>query len=260
MITFVVENLILMILFPHAKINIGLNVLGKRVDGYHEISSVFYPLKDCCDIIEITASNHFSFETSGIGIPKGENLCEKAYHLLKKDFSIPNVHIHLHKQIPIGAGLGGGSSDAAFTLRGLNSLFALDISQEQMKKYALKLGADCPFFIQDKPKYVEGIGEKMTNIDLDLSAYEIRLINPDIHISTKEAYAGISDQLPTSPLMELINTPIENWKGNIQNDFENSIFNKHPQLNEMKVKLYSEGAIYAAMSGSGSVLYGFFIS
>ena len=125
MITFVVENLILMILFPHAKINIGLNILSKRVDGYHEISSVFYPLKDCCDILEITENNHFSFETTGIGIPKGENLCEKAYHLLKKDFSIPNVHIHLHKQIPIGAGLGGGSSDAAFTLRGLNSLFVL---------------------------------------------------------------------------------------------------------------------------------------
>ncbi len=258
MITFVVENLILMILFPHAKINIGLNVLSKRADGYHEISSVFYPLKDCCDIIEITASNHFSFETTGIPIPKGENLCEKAYHLLKKDFFIPNVHIHLHKQIPIGAGLGGGSSDAAFTLRGLNSLFTLDMSQEKMKKYALKLGADCPFFIQDKPKYVEGIGEKMTNIDLDLSAYEIRLINPDIHISTKEAYAGVSAQLPTIPLKKLINTPVENWKVKIHNDFENSIFNKHPQLSEMKARLYSEGAIYAAMSGSGSLLYGVF--
>jgi 4-diphosphocytidyl-2-C-methyl-D-erythritol kinase len=257
-ITFVVENLIFMILFPHAKINIGLHVLSNRADGYHNISSVFYPLKDCCDIIEITPSNDFYFETTGIEIPKGENLCEKAYHLLKKDFSIPTVHIHLHKKIPIGAGLGGGSSDAAFTLRGLNSLFALDIREEQMKKYALKLGADCPFFIQDKPKYIEGIGEKMTNIDLDLSEYEIRLINPDIHISTKEAYAGISTQLPILPLKKLINTPIENWKGKIQNDFEKSIFNKHPQLREMKARLYSEGALYAAMSGSGSVLYGVF--
>ena len=134
MITFVVENLILMILFPHAKINIGLDVLIERADGYHEISSIFYPLKDCCDILEITESNHFSFESTGIEIPKGKNLCEKAFHLLKKDFSIPNAHIYLHKQIPIGAGLGGGSADAAFTLRGLDSLFSLEMSKEQLVK------------------------------------------------------------------------------------------------------------------------------
>ncbi len=247
-----------MILFPHAKINIGLNVLSKRQDGYHEISSVFYPLTDCCDILEITESKHFSFYASGIEIPKGENLCEKAFHLLQKDFAIANVHIHLHKQIPIGAGLGGGSADAAFTLRGLNELFALNLSNKKLEAYALKLGADCPFFIEDKPKYVAGIGEQMTSIDLDLSGYEIKLINPEIHISTAEAYAGITPRKPETSLMKLINTPIENWKGKIQNDFEKSIFEKHPKLQSIKEALYNDGAIYTSMSGSGSVLYGIF--
>ena len=258
MITFVVENLILMILFPHAKINIGLNVLTKRPDGYHEIASVFYPVKDCCDILEVTEQQDFAFQATGIRIPKGENLCEKAFHLLKNDFSIPNVHIHLHKQIPIGAGLGGGSADAAFTLRCLNSLFDLEISKEKLKEYAFRLGADCPFFIQDKPKYIEGVGEKMTNIDLDLDAYEIRLINPNIYIATKEAYTGISPKFPTTPLRELLSTPLKSWKGKIHNDFEKHIFNENPKLIEMKTRLYNDGAIYAAMSGSGSVLYGIF--
>ncbi|MEE2699820.1 MAG: 4-(cytidine 5'-diphospho)-2-C-methyl-D-erythritol kinase [Bacteroidota bacterium] len=258
MITFVVENLILMILFPHAKINIGLNVLSKRTDGYHEISSVFYPLKNCCDILEITESSHFSFETTGIEILKGENLCEKAFHLLKKDFAIANVHMHLHKQIPIGAGLGGGSADATFTLRGLNDLFSLGISQTQLTKYALNLGADCPFFIEDNPKYVEGIGEKMTNIHLDLNKFEIRVVNPEFHISTAKAYTGIIPKPPSTPLIELIKTPIKNWKENIKNDFEESVFKKHPELEKMKAQLYKTGAIYASMSGSGSVLYGIF--
>ncbi|MDP7430628.1 MAG: 4-(cytidine 5'-diphospho)-2-C-methyl-D-erythritol kinase, partial [Flavobacteriales bacterium] len=165
-----------MILFPHAKINIGLNILGKREDGYHNISSVFYPVSSCADILEITEKEHFLFESSGVDIPKEENLCEKAFSLLRKDFSFPNVHIHLHKQIPIGAGLGGGSADAAFTLKGLNELFELEISSKKLEKYALQLGADCPFFIDDRPALVEGIGEKLSHIDLDLSVFEIRLV------------------------------------------------------------------------------------
>lgn len=256
MITFVVENLIEMILFPHAKINIGLDILSKRNDNYHEISSLFYPLKDCCDILEITEQEYFSFENSGIEIPDGENLCEKAYHLLKKDFSFPNVHIHLHKQIPIGAGLGGGSANAAFILRGLNELFSLGISIKKLEEYALILGADCPFFIEDTPKYVEGIGEKLSPIDLDLNSYELRLINPKIHVSSKEAYAGIIPKKPEISLKKLIKTPIENWKEKVKNDFEKNIFKEYPKLQSIKDQLYKDGAIYASMSGSGSVLYG----
>ena len=248
-----------MVLFSCAKINIGLNILSKREDGYHNISSVFYPVSSCTDILEITEQEHFSFESSGIEIPKGENLCEKAFYLLRKDFSFPNVHIHLHKQIPIGTGLGGGSADAAFTLKGINELFELEISSKKLEEYVLQLGTDCPFFIDNTPKYVEGIGEKMTNIDLNLSRFEIRLINPEIHISTAEAYGGITPQIPKTNLLDLINHPMENWKGKIKNDFEKSIFEKHPKLQIIKQQLYKDGAIYASMSGSGSTLYGFFV-
>ncbi|MBC8266482.1 MAG: 4-(cytidine 5'-diphospho)-2-C-methyl-D-erythritol kinase [Flavobacteriales bacterium] len=247
-----------MILFPNAKINIGLDILNKREDGHHNISSVFYPVLSCSDILEITQQKYFSFETSGIKIPKGGNLCEKAFHLLRKDFSFPNVAIHLHKQIPIGAGLGGGSANAAFTLKGLNELFELNISNKKLEEFALRLGADCPFFIENTPKYIEGIGEQMTNIDLDLGQLEIRLVNPKIHISTAEAYAGVNPQKPAAALSEFIKTPIENWKGKIKNDFEKSIFIKHPELQSIKQQLYKEGAIYASMSGSGSTIYGIF--
>jgi 4-diphosphocytidyl-2-C-methyl-D-erythritol kinase len=247
-----------MILFPHAKINIGLNILCKREDGYHEISSVFYPVKQCYDVLEITEKQHFYFKKSGIKIPDGENLCEKAFHLLKKDFSIANVEIYLHKHIPIGAGLGGGSADAALTLMGLNQLFELELNKTQLKKYALRLGADCPFFIDDRPTLVEGIGEKLSSIDLDLSTFEIRLINSEIHISTADAYNRVSPQIPETPLNVLIKLPIEKWKGKIKNDFEKSIFEKHPKLQSIKEQLYKDGAIYASMSGSGSTIYGFF--
>ena len=169
-----------MILFPHAKINIGLNILKIREDGYHEISSVFYPVKQCYDVLEITEQQHFSFVKSGIKIPDGENLCEKAFHLLKKDFSFANVEIHLYKHIPIGAGLGGGSADAALTLMGLNQLFELELNKTQLKKYALSLGADCPFFIDDRPTLVEGIGEKLSPIDLDLNGFEIWSSAPEL--------------------------------------------------------------------------------
>ena len=248
-----------MILFPCAKINIGLRVLSKRDDGYHNISSVLYPVSSCSDILEITEQKHFLFESSGIDIPKGENLCEKAFYLLRKDFSFPNVHIHLHKQIPIGAGLGGGSADAAFTLKGVNELFELGISNKRLEEYALRLGADCPFFIDNTPKYVEGIGEKMISIDLDLSRFEIRLVNPEIYISTGEAYGRITPQIPKTNLLDLINQPMEHWKGKIKNDFEKNIFAKHSKLQSIKQQLYKDDAVYASMSGSGSTLYGFFV-
>jgi len=247
-----------MIVYPNAKINIGLNVLEKRADGYHELSSVFYPVKDLCDILEILPSTKFSFSSSGIKIPGEGNICAKAFEMLKQDFEIGNVKIHLHKQIPIGAGLGGGSADGAFMLKAMNLLFDLKLSASQLEKYALQLGADCPFFIENTPKYVTGIGEKMMDIDLDLSNYEIKFIFPELHISTANAYDDISPKIPENNLLDLMNQPIENWKEKVKNDFEVTAFTTHSQLQKMKNKLYTDGAIYASMSGSGSVLYGVF--
>jgi 4-diphosphocytidyl-2-C-methyl-D-erythritol kinase len=249
-----------MIVYPNAKINIGLNVLEKRADGYHELSSVYYPVKDLCDILEILPSTEFSFSSSGIEIPGEGNICTKAFEMLKQDFGISNVKIHLHKKIPIGAGLGGGSADGAFSLKAMHTLFDLKLSIAQLEKYALQLGADCPFFIENTPKYVQGIGEKMSSVDLDLSAYETQFIFPELHISTAEAYGDITPKTPETNLLDLINQPIENWKTTVKNDFEVSAFLKYPHLEKMKEKLYADGAIYASMSGSGSVLYGVFNS
>ena len=193
-----------MIVYPNAKINLGLNILRKREDGYHDISSVFYPVKECVDVLEIVKSDNFEFTKSGIEIPNGENICEKAWNLLHTDFGIGNVKIHLHKQIAIGAGLGGGSADASFTLKVLDDLFDLNLSVTELEKYALRLGADCPFFIDNTPKLVEGIGEKMTSIDLDLSEYNIRLINPGIHVSTKEAYSDLVLKTPVLSVEKII--------------------------------------------------------
>ena len=247
-----------MIIYPTAKINIGLNVLEKRADGYHELSSVFYPVNYFCDILEIVPSAKFSFSSSGKEIPGEGNICVKAFEILKQEFSISNVNIHLHKQIPIGAGLGGGSADGAFTLRALNQIFDLKLSKEQLEKYALQLGADCPFFIDNTPKYVSGIGERMSPVNLDLSSFELKFIFSELHIATAEAYNGVMPKIPETNLLELINQPIENWKGKVKNDFEFSTFSNYPQLEKIKSQLYADGAIYASMSGSGSVLYGVF--
>tara|TARA_B110000444_G_scaffold122260_1_gene115042 strand:- start:203 stop:952 length:750 start_codon:yes stop_codon:yes gene_type:complete len=249
-----------MIVYPNAKINIGLNVLEKQVDGYHKLSSVFYPLNKLCDMLEILPAKYFSFSSSGLAIPGNSNICVKAFELLKSDFEIENVTMHLHKQIPIGAGLGGGSADGAFTLKALNKLFELELSIIELEKYALELGADCPFFIENSPKYITGIGEKMMNINLDLSSYKMKFIFPELHISTSEAYKGVIPSRPEEKLLDLVKQPIENWKSIIKNDFELSAFAKHPLLKIIKEKLYTDGAIYASMTGSGSVIYGVFVS
>jgi len=247
-----------MILYPNAKINIGLNVVEKRIDGYHEISSVFYPVKTLFDILEIIPADVFSFVSSGMPIPEGPNICIKAFKLLERDFNIDKVSIHLHKKIPIGAGLGGGSADGAFTLIALNLLFKLGLSDFQLKQYALQLGADCPFFIDNTPKYVTGIGEKMLPINLDLSAYDIRFIFPNIHISTAQAYNSIVPVKPKDDLFDLISKPADSWRSLVKNDFEPFAFRCHQELKELKEKLYLEAAVYASMSGSGSALYGLF--
>ena len=248
-----------MIVYPNAKINIGLNVLEKQADGYHKLSSVFYPVNELSDMLEILPAKHFSFSSSGIAIPGNSNICVKAFELLKSDFDITNVIMHLHKQIPIGAGLGGGSADGAFALKALNEIFRLELSIIELEDYALQLGADCPFFIENSPKYITGIGEKMRKINLDLSSYKLKFIFPELHISTAEAYEGVIPCQPKKNLLDLINQPIKNWKTIVKNDFEISVFLKYPALAKIKEKLYADGAIYVSMTGSGSVIYGVFI-
>ncbi|MCU4165819.1 4-(cytidine 5'-diphospho)-2-C-methyl-D-erythritol kinase [Carboxylicivirga caseinilyticus] len=252
-----------MIQFPNAKINIGLNVVEKRSDGYHNLETVFYPIP-LCDALEIIINKNLETEyelfNSGIKVDAaaGSNICVKALNLIKKDYHIPPIEIHLHKAIPFGAGLGGGSSDAAFMLNMLNSMFDLGLSKEELKTKASGLGADVPFFIDNKEAFATGIGEILNPIQINLNKYFLYLIKPPIHVSTPEAYAGVIPDKPTRSLHKDILLPIEEWKTVIKNDFEKSVFEKHPEIEEIKNLLYSKGAVYAAMSGSGSSVFGLF--
>jgi 4-diphosphocytidyl-2-C-methyl-D-erythritol kinase len=250
-----------MVVFPNAKINLGLNICSKREDGYHEISSVFFPIA-LFDALEITENkeNTINFISEGIEIPtdpKG-NLVIQAYNLIKTEYNIPGVDVTLIKRIPIGAGMGGGSADASFMLTGLNTLFGLNISTKKLEEFAKKLGADCPFFIENEAKIVSGIGEIMKPISLDLKGYYLWVVNPEIHISTKEAYAGVQPKHPEKSIEEIIELPIEEWKNLLVNDFEKSIFPNHPKIEILKQQLYDYGAIYASMTGSGSTVFGIF--
>lgn len=248
-----------MIVFPNAKINIGLNVVSKRDDGYHNLETIFYPVK-LSDALEFTESVETQLSTSGITIdgPPENNLVLKAYHILKADFELPSIRFHLHKVVPFGAGLGGGSADAAFTFKMLNDYYQLGLSVQQLEKYALKVGADCPFFIQNKPTFATGIGNEFQNIELDLSEYEIIILKPDIAVSTPEAYKNVIPRNPKFRLKEIVKTPIEGWKNMIVNDFEKSVFQQYPQIAELKRILYELGANFASMSGSGSAVFGIF--
>jgi 4-diphosphocytidyl-2-C-methyl-D-erythritol kinase len=248
-----------MICFPNAKINLGLNITDRRADGYHNLESIFYPVR-LHDALEVIESDELSFTSSGLTIPGNadSNLCVKAYHLLAADFSLPAVHIHLHKHIPIGAGLGGGSADAAFFLKLMNDKFELSLSVEQLETYASRLGADCPFFIKNKPAFATGIGNQLQAISLDLSAYYVVLLTPDIHISTEEAYRGVKLATPVNSLLESIQKPVSVWRDFISNDFEKHVFEAYPQISALKSSLYDAGALYAAMTGSGSSVVGIF--
>lgn len=250
-----------MVVFPHCKINLGLQVISKRDDGYHNIETCFYPVP-WRDVLEIIKSNDFSFSQSGLTIRgnAAENLCVKAYQLLQKDFNLTPVQIHLHKVIPMGAGLGGGSSDAAFTLRVLNSIFTLNLSQNALMGYATKLGSDCSFFIDDKPMLASGRGEILSETTLSLTGKYLVIIKPDIHVSTAEAYGGVKPKQPTQTITKIINEQIPNWKEILLNDFEESVFKKHAVIKEIKEKLYLHGALYASMSGSGAAVFGIFDS
>ncbi len=249
-----------MVVFPNAKINLGLHVVEKREDRYHNIETCFYPVQ-WHDALEIIESKKTHFTNSGINIPglAKENLCYKAYELLRKDFGLPDLQIHLHKIIPIGAGLGGGSSDAAFTLRLLSEQFHLMLDDDLLTMYATQLGSDCAFFIQNRPCLATGKGEILEPLTLDLSDYHLMLVYPEIHISTQEAYADIEPKPPSNTLKEiLLNEHIQIWREKLINDFEHAVFQKHPELQSIKDQLYAMGAIYAAMSGSGSGIYGIF--
>ena len=257
--------------FSNCKINLGLNIVSKRADGYHDLETIFYPIP-FCDALEIIEDKNpgntandtdqgIRFSTSGLSIPGSAtaNLCIKAYHLIKTDFpKLPPVQMHLHKVIPMGAGLGGGSSNGAFALRLLNQKFELGIDQNQLLLYALQLGSDCPFFIVNKPCYATSRGEMLEPIGVDLSGYAIVLINPGIHVSTNEAFASVKPKKPGINCRDIISQPISNWRESLANDFEAGVFQLHPELDAIKAGLYQTGAVYAAMSGSGSTLYGIF--
>lgn len=248
-----------MITFPNAKINIGLNIVNRRSDGYHNLETVFYPvnIKDALEAVEAETLN---FSSSGIEIPghANENLCLKAYQKLKQDFGLPPLNIHLHKQIPIGAGLGGGSADAAFFIRLLNEKFNLSLGESGMQNYARELGADCAFFIKNTPVFAFGKGDEFEEVSLDLSSYFLTLVMPPAHVSTGEAYRGVKLSGKQMPLKELIKLPPEEWKYSVKNDFEESVFKNHGLIRGVKAALYEAGALYASMSGSGASVYAIF--
>lgn len=254
-----------MISFPNCKINLGLNILRKRDDGYHDLETVFYPLplKDAIEIIKDDGSEHEDvlFTSSGLTIAGSEkdNLCIKAYYLLKKDFpELPKVKMHLHKNIPMGAGLGGGSADGAFVLKLLNEKFHLQLSNEQLINYALELGSDCPFFIMNTACFAEGRGEIMRPVQLNLSAYRFAIVNPGIHIGTGWAFSHITPHLPSKSINEIILQPIEIWKEELKNDFEEPVIKQHKEIAQINTTLYDSGAIYASMTGSGSTVFAIF--
>ena len=253
-----------MITYPNCKINLGLHVVGRRPDGYHDLETVFLPVPDLCDELEIVENDTLQMQQEGIVLDNApeDNLCTRAWQLLHDEFNIPPVVIRLHKNIPFGAGLGGGSSDAAFTLKMLNSLFSLRLSDSDLSLRAARLGADCPFFIHNRPAYATGIGDILEPIDLDLSPYRILIEFPEgEHVSTKEAYSGLKRDLfgdIRPDLRVAVKQPIGEWRRLIVNDFEASVFPAHPAIAALKDDLYSRGAIYASMTGSGAAVFALF--
>ena len=257
-----------MIVYPNAKINLGLNVVARRADGYHDIETIFYPvpLQDALEITPLspetmatsTSRHHFRQAGTPLDCAPKDNLVLRAIALLEKDFQLPPLDIYLYKHIPAGAGLGGGSADAAFAMRLVNEKFRLGLSDEDMRKRLAALGADCPFFLLGKPAFATGIGDQLTPIDLDLKGWHLVLVKPDIHVSTADAYAAVTPQEPLLPLHVIIRRPVSEWQSLMHNDFEQSVFLKFPEIAAIKDRLLDLGATYAAMSGSGSCVYGLF--
>jgi 4-diphosphocytidyl-2-C-methyl-D-erythritol kinase len=248
-----------MLSFANAKINLGLFLTEKRADGYHNLQTIFYPVK-LYDVVELIDAETTECIIKGIDIPGNadDNICLKAFKTLQKDFDLPNQQIILLKNIPVGAGLGGGSADAAFVIKLVNDKFNLGLSIQKMQDYARVLGADCAFFIENKPAYAFAKGDEFEDLELDLSNHFMVLVKPPIHVSTAEAYSKVKVKQPSTSLKELIHLPLSEWKANIVNDFEVSVFEKYPEIDEIKTQLYAAGATFALMSGSGSSVYAIF--
>ncbi len=251
-----------MICFPNAKINLGLNIVSKRSDGYHNLETIFYPvqIKDALEIIVREDIEKDIFYQEGIKVDSSpdDNLVMKALRLMRDQYTFPSIEVHLLKNIPFGAGLGGGSADASFMLRLLNDSFNLGATKEELASLAVKLGADCPFFVYNQPVFASGIGEIFENIELSLKGYTVVLVKPEIHVSTKDAFSGIIPSVPKVSLKEIVKQPVEEWRKLMINDFEQSVFLQYPQIESIKDKLYLLGAAYASMSGSGSSVFGIF--
>jgi 4-diphosphocytidyl-2-C-methyl-D-erythritol kinase len=251
-----------MIRFPNCKINLGLRVIRRREDGYHDIETAMVPVGGLCDALEILpdGAQGCTFTSSGLTIdaPAERNLCVRAYKLMRERYGIGGVRMHLHKHIPFGAGLGGGSADAVFVLTMLNDLFGLLLSEAKLKALAAELGSDTAFFVENRPMLATGRGEILTPVAIDLSGYRIVVVKPPLSVSTAEAYAGITPAAAEIPLAEILTGDIRTWKDTLKNDFEPVIFKKHPEIAAIKEWLYDSGAVYAAMSGSGSAVFGLF--
>jgi len=251
-----------MICFPNAKINLGLHILSKRTDGYHNIETAFYPVNDLCDALEIVPAGEGKTTFYQTGIPVSgnpeDNLVMKAYRLLKEDYDLPELAVYLKKQIPLGAGLGGGSSDAAFMIKALNDFAGLNLSVKRMEMYAEQIGADCPFFIRNQPVFAERMGTVFSPVTVSLQDYRLVVVKPPCSVSTKEAYAQVKPRQPDASLKDIIRLPVTEWKDRLVNDFESGVFALYPEIGEIKQRLYAEGAIYASMTGSGSAVFGIF--
>lgn len=248
-----------MICFPNAKINLGLNVVSKRPDGYHNIETIFYPIP-IKDVLEVVKSESFSFTQTGIPVdgPVGKNLVIKALNLLRTNYQIPQLEVHLLKAIPFAAGLGGGSADAASMLMLLNDFCELRLQPDELECMASHIGADCPFFVRNRPVFASGTGNAFEDVELSLSGYHLCLVKPNIAVSTPEAYSMVTPTVPALSLKEIVARPVAVWKDTMVNDFERSIFARHPVIEEIKDTLYQTGALYASMSGSGSSVFGLY--
>lgn len=248
-----------MICYPTPKINIGLNVLRKREDGYHDLETLFYPVDAFHDELEITPAETFSIEIDGADWDPSSDLTARAYRLMVQRYGIGPVAIRMKKGIPVGAGLGGGSSDCAFAIRMINELFSLGLDEGGMESLAGELGSDCAFFVRNIPQWGEGRGELLSPAEFSLEGYEIRLELPEkSHVSTAEAYRGIKPCTPALRLKQALDLPPEQWEGKVVNDFEESVFPAHPEILALKKKMYADGAVYASMTGSGSAVFGIF--
>jgi 4-diphosphocytidyl-2-C-methyl-D-erythritol kinase len=251
-----------MILFPNAKINLGLHIVGRRADGFHDLETVMIPVRGLCDALEVIPGSGEACEFSASGLPidgpPEKNLCVRAWQSMRERYGVGGVRMHLHKHIPFGAGLGGGSADAAFALRAIGGMFGLGLTEDELETLAAALGSDTAFFVRNRPALAAGRGEVLTPVGIDLSGCYLVVVKPSFGVSTAEAYRHVTPATPEKPLEEIVSAPVADWRNGLKNDFEPSLFARYPELARIKARLYEAGAFYASLSGSGSALYGLF--